>query len=77
MRALHWVPSRQDSRSHLLDDAGLIARCGHDIDNIGTELTEHPVPCTRCTAFLVAALLHALEVSEREAWKWLAEWRYG
>ncbi len=86
MRALRWVPSQQDSRSHLLNDTArhtltVVARCGKrinaDIDHSNAETGLYDMPCTRCTAFLVAELLHVLEVSEREAWEWLAEWRYG
>jgi hypothetical protein len=54
-----------------LDDAGLVARCGHDID-LDLEPALHIVLCRRCTALLVRDLLCGLEVSEAEAWEWVA-----
>lgn len=66
MRALRWALSQRDNRSHILDNTGLGARCGHDID-IGTEPARHIVLCTQCAALLVREPLCGLEVSETEA----------
>jgi hypothetical protein len=71
VRTLRWVLSRSDGRSHLFDDTGFVARCGHDIA-VDTEPALHIVLCTQCVALLVREMLHALEVTETEAREWLA-----
>lgn len=85
MRLPRWALSRRDERSHIVDDDvrhafALVARCGHEINvetGTDTERALYMVPRASCAAVLVLELLRELDVSEAEAWAWLAAWRHG